>query len=64
MSMNKLTIVPVKLDALPTESPISHSSHNTAAPSCIIKTAVAEISLFNGVDEHIIKTILKELKNL
>ena len=61
MPVNKLTIVPVKLDPLPTETSSFHSSH--AAPGCIIKTAVAEIAFFNGVDERIIQTIMKELKS-
>lgn len=63
MSTNKLTIVPVKLEPLPTKSATLHSSHDTAAPSCIIKTAQTEIFFFNGVDERIIQTIMKELKN-
>ena len=62
MSTNKLTIVPVKLDPLPTESATLHSSYDTAAPSCVIKTIGAEIILFNGVDERIIQTIMRELK--
>ena len=57
MPTNKLTIVPVKLDPLPIEI----SSQYTAEPSCVIKTAAAEISFFNGVDERIIQTIIKEL---
>lgn len=61
MPMNKLTIVPVKLDPLPTESATFYSSHDTAAPSCVIKTAETEIIFFNGVDERIIQTIMKEL---
>ena len=61
MPTNKLTIVPVKLDPLPIEIASSHSSESTAMPSCVIKTTVAEIAFFNGVDERIIQTILKEL---
>ena len=63
MLTNKLTIVPVKLDPLPTESATLHSAHDAAAPSCIIKTAETEILFFNGVDERIIQTIMKELKS-
>lgn len=63
MPTNKLTIVPVKLDPLPTETSSFHSSQYTAAPGCIIKTAVAEIAFFNGIDERIIQTIMKELKS-
>lgn len=61
MPTNKLTIVPVKLDPLPIEISSFHSSQYTAEPSCVIKTAAAEISFFNGVDERIIQTIIKEL---
>ena len=61
MSTNKLTIVPVKLDLHPTETSSFHSSQYTATPGCIIQTAVAEITFFNGVDERIIQTIMKEL---
>ncbi|MEK4494874.1 hypothetical protein [Ureibacillus sp. FSL W8-0352] len=64
MSKNKLTIVPVKLNPLPTEATSFHSPHDAAKPGCVIKTALAEISFFNGVDEHIIQTIMRELKNL
>lgn len=62
MPINKLTIVPVSLDPQPTKVSTSISSVATVAPNCVIKTALAEISLFNGVDEHIIQTILRELK--
>ena len=63
MPTHKLTIVPVKLDTLPTESATLHSAHDVAAPSCIIKTAETEILFFNGVDERIIQAIMKELKS-
>ena len=63
MSTNKLTIVPVKLDPLQTETSSFRSSPDTAAPSCVIKTAVVEVSFFNGVDESIVQTIMKELKS-
>ena len=63
MPTHKLTIIPVKLDPLPTESATLRSSHDTAIPSCIIKTAETEIIFFNGVDERIIQTIMKELKS-
>ena len=62
MATNKLTIVPVKLDLLQVETSSFHSPPDTAAPACIIKTPVGEISFFNGVDESIIQIIMKELK--
>lgn len=63
MSTNKLIIVPVKLDPLPVETASFHSNHYTADPSCVIKTASAEISFYNGIDERIIQTIMKELNS-
>ena len=64
MPTNKLTIVSVKIDPLPALTASNHSIQYTTEPSCVIKTAVAEISFFNGVDERIIQTIMKELKEL
>lgn len=61
MPTNKLTIVPVYLDPLPTKNTAPHSSQQTAEPSCVIKTAAAEISFFNGVEPHIIQSVIKEL---
>ncbi len=63
MPLNKLTIVPVKLDPLPTETSSSCSSPYPATPGRVMKTAIAEIAFFNGVDERIIQTIMKELKS-
>ncbi len=63
MPTNELTIVPVKLDPLPVETSSLHSSQYTAEPSCVIKTDTAEVFFFNGVDEHIIHTIMKELNS-
>ena len=63
MPTNKLTIVPVTLNPITDESSsIIHRKYSTG-PSCVIKTATAEISFFNGVDERIIQTIMKELNN-
>ena len=62
MPTNKLTIVPVKLDPLPVEPSSIHSIQSTAEPSCVIKTVTAEIFFFNGVDERIIQTVMKELR--
>ena len=63
MSTNKLTIVPVKLNPLPTKTSSFNSSQHTAAPSCIIKNAVAEIAFFNGVDEHHYEGAEKPMKH-
>ena len=63
MPTTKLTIVPVYLDPLPTENIATYTPQQTAEPNCVIKTATAEISFFNGVDERIIQTIMKEMSN-
>lgn len=61
MSTNKLTIVPVQLDSLTNESLLPSFSQFSSDPSCIIKTATAEILFFNGIDERIVQTVMKEL---
>ena len=63
MPTSKLTIVPVKLDPLTDKSSFINSSQIPFEPSCIIKTNGFEISFFNGVDERIIQTIMKELND-
>ncbi|MEK4231389.1 hypothetical protein [Solibacillus sp. FSL H8-0538] len=63
MPTTKLTIVPVTLAPIIDESSFTNSPQFHSDPSCVIKTATAEISFFNGVDEHIIQTIMKELNN-
>jgi hypothetical protein len=63
MPQQKLTIVPVKIHTenqnTSTPKPVVVSS-NTAFT---IKAGNAEISFFNGVDEHIIQTVIRELKD-
>ncbi|WAA09973.1 hypothetical protein [Fervidibacillus albus] len=63
MPNQKLTIVPVTLQPK-NENTSLFSSQVLLNPACTIKTATTEISFFNGVDEHIIQTVIKELKNL
>ncbi|MFJ7954315.1 hypothetical protein ACIQZG_22695 [Lysinibacillus sp. NPDC096418] len=63
MSTKKLTIVSVTLDYITDKSSFINSSQFYSEPSCVIKTASVESSLFNGVDEYIIQTIMKELSN-
>lgn len=61
MPQQKLTIVPVTLhhdNKVPFSSPAATPSHI----SCTIKAANLEISFFNGVDEHVIQTVMRELK--
>ncbi|MCM3443564.1 hypothetical protein [Metabacillus halosaccharovorans] len=62
MPDQKLTIVPVTL--LPENKSKSVSPPTSSSSSiCTIKTANAEILFYNGVDEHIILTIMRELKH-
>lgn len=63
MSTTKLKIVLVTLDPITDNSLSTTSLQNSPETSCIIKTTSAEFSFFNGVDERIIQTILKELNN-
>ncbi|WP_146550985.1 hypothetical protein [Rummeliibacillus sp. SL167] len=63
MPTNKLTIVPVKLDPITDKMFSMISSQSSADPSCVIKTATAEISFFNNADERIIQSVMKELNN-
>ncbi|WP_068676841.1 hypothetical protein [Oceanobacillus sp. Castelsardo] len=65
MSHEELIIVPVTLHpekkestlAIPLESP------EAPVPVCTVKSGSLELSFFNGVDEHIIQTVIRELKN-
>jgi hypothetical protein len=63
MPQQKLTIVPVTLHSenenTSSKNPVVISSN----PTCTIKTGNVEISFFNGVDEHIIQTVMRELKD-
>ena len=62
MHTNKLTIVPVTLDPLHDSTSVQNLPQRSG-PSCVIKTVTAEISFFNGIDERIIQTIMKELNS-
>ncbi|OIK14258.1 hypothetical protein BIV60_12185 [Bacillus sp. MUM 116] len=64
MSQQKLTIVPVTLHSENKGSLKATSSTTSSNCACTIKTVNVEISFFNGVDEHIIQTVMRELKNL
>lgn len=63
MSQEKLTIVPVTLH--PENKSITSRASSIISPlsSCTIKIADAEVTFFNGVEEHIIQTIMRELKH-
>jgi hypothetical protein len=64
MPPQKLTIVPVRLhtenENISASDPVVVSSN----PTCTIKAGNTEISFFNGVNEHIIQTVMRELKDL
>ncbi len=62
MPQNKLTIVPVTLDSLSNVISLQNPLQN-AEPSCVIKTAIAEITFYNSVDERINQTIMRELNS-
>ena len=62
MPQQKLTIVPVTLHS-EKENNSATSVMISSNPTCMIKTVHVEISFFNGVDEHIIQTVMRELKN-
>jgi hypothetical protein len=63
MPRQKLTIVPVRLHTENENTSAKNSVVISSNPTCTIKTGNVEISFFNGVDEHIIQTVMKELKN-
>lgn len=65
MPSQKLTIIPVTLDSEKDKTPVTHPpAQRSSYPACTIKTNNATISFFNGTDERIIQTVMKELKLL
>lgn len=63
MPKKKLTIVPVTLHSEIKNTSAKDPAVPSSTPTCSIKTGNVEISFFNGVDEHIIQTVMRELKN-
>ena len=63
MPQQKLKIVPVTLQIENETNTATNPAVRSSNPACTIKTADAEISFFNGVDEHIIQTVMRELKH-
>lgn len=59
MPQQKLTIITVSLHPKNDSTAATLSSN----PTCTIKIGNAEISFFNGIDERIIQTVMRELKN-
>ena len=62
MSHEKLTIVPVTLQPVQ-EYRFQHEVSSTSG-RCTIKTSSAEISFYNGLEDYIIQTVIRELKHL
>ncbi|WP_066371440.1 hypothetical protein [Neobacillus fumarioli] len=63
MPQQKLTIVSVKLHTENKNNSTLKPAVVSSNPTCTIKTGNVEISFFNGVDEHIIQTVMRELKD-
>ncbi|WP_404328416.1 hypothetical protein [Mesobacillus maritimus] len=63
MPQQKLTIVPVTLHSENKNTSAPNPVVISSNPTCTIRTGNAEITFFNGVDEHIIQTVMRELKN-
>lgn len=63
MPHQKLTIVPVTLHSNNEHTAASTPAALSSSPTCTIKMCNAEIFFFNGVDEHIVQTIIRELKD-
>jgi hypothetical protein len=63
MPPQKLTIVPVKLHIDNENTSTSNPAVVSSNPTCTIKTGNAEIFFYNGIDERIIQSVMRELKN-
>ncbi|MEK4231315.1 hypothetical protein [Solibacillus sp. FSL H8-0538] len=57
MPQQKLTIIPITLHSEFINSSVATSTEDPRIRTCPIKTATVEISLCNGVDEHIIQSV-------
>ena len=64
MPQQKLTIVPVTLQSEDKNTPPIAPATLSVDATCMIKTATTEIFFFNGIDERIIQTVMRELKYL
>lgn len=62
MSQEKLTIVPITLQPYQNDDFSLDTSHDFGM--CTIKTATANISFSNGLEERIIQIVMRELKHL
>ncbi|WP_062351737.1 hypothetical protein [Bacillus kwashiorkori] len=64
MPEQKLTIIPVTLHPETEKVTSSIPTKTFFNSTCTIKSGNVEIFLSNGVDEHIIQTVMREMKNL
>ncbi|MCM3390597.1 hypothetical protein M3649_21165 [Ureibacillus chungkukjangi] len=64
MPQQKLTIVPVTLHPESKTTIPTTITTNLAVSVCTIKTSNTEISFYNGVEERIIQTVIREQKHL
>ncbi|RUL45625.1 hypothetical protein [Lysinibacillus antri] len=64
MPQQKLAIVPVTLQPDHKKSSTPTFSKDSSTSICTIKTSNAEIFFHRGVDEYVIQTVMRELKNL
>jgi len=64
MPEQKLTIVPVTLHSNTENILTTKPTASSPGSTCTITFGKVEISFLNGIDEHIIQTIMKELKDL
>jgi len=63
MPQQKLTIIPVKLHTENENTSPSNPAVVSSNPTCTIKAGNTEISFFNGADEHVIRMVMRELKD-
>lgn len=63
MPQQKLTIVPVTLHSENENTSAKNPVVISSSPTCMIRSGNVEISFFNGVDEHIVQTVMRELRN-
>lgn len=63
MPQQKLTIVPVTLHSENENTSVKNPVVISSSPTCTISAGNVEIAFFNGVDEHIVKTVMRELRN-
>ena len=64
MPQQKLTIIPVTLKPEFKTPSVVTPTEDPRIQTCTIKTATMEISFCNSVDEHIIQSVIRELKHL